>query len=158
MKNERKGGARKGAGRKAKQEIEQTAFGINLRALRKEAGIKQRIIAEACGVSMQTITSWEIGDTEPGSLAALCKLADLFHVSLDKLVGRAKPSENIQTVTVNGGDYNAPVAGRDINGNVGGRGAKPCKDCAAKDRLIASQQQTIDRLSKMLEGLAASKK
>jgi len=157
MKGETKQTARNGlSGRRAKSDEEQTAFGANLRALRKESGIKQRIVAETAGVSMQTVTSWETGVTEPGSLATLCKLADLFRVSLDRLVGHIEVTGNV--VTVNGGDYNAPVAGRDINGNVGGRGAKPCKDCAAKDRLIASQQATIDRLSKMLEGLAAAKK
>lgn len=156
MKGETKQATRGVAGRKTKPEEEQTAFGANLRALRKESGIKQRIVAETAGVSMQTVTSWETGTTEPGSLATICKLADLFRVSLDRLVGHIQVSGNV--VTVNGGDYNAPVAGRDINGNVGGHGAKPCKDCAAKDRLIASQQATIDRLSKMLEGLSAPKK
>ena len=143
-------------GRKPKLEVEKTNFGPNLRALRKENKIKQRIVAETLGVSMQTVTAWETGANEPGSIVQFCKLADLFKVSLDRLVGHVTVTGN--AVTVNGGDYNAPVAGRDINGNVGGRGAKPCKDCAAKDRLIASQQATIDRLSKMLEGLSAPKK
>lgn len=139
-----------------KQITERTQFGPNLRALRKARKIPVRAIAEATGYSMQAVTNWEIGRFAP-DLVTLCKIGDIFQCSLDELVGRT-PLEHIQNVTVNGGDYNAPVAGRDINGNVGGRGAKPCKDCAAKDKLIASQQQTIDRLSKMLEGLTASKK
>lgn len=139
-----------------KQITERTQFGGILRALRKSRKIPVRAIAEATGYSMQTVTNWEIGRFAP-DLVTLCKIGDIFHCTLDELVGR-KPSEPVPTITVNSGDYNAPVAGRDINGNIGGRCEKPCKDCAAKDRLIASQQQTIDRLSKMLEGLAAAKK
>ena len=159
MKGETKKSTRNGVGRKAKMEVEKTSFGTNLRELRKSSGIKQRIIAEATGVSLQTVTSWENGTTEPGSLATICKIADLFKTSLDALVGHVTVSGNV--VTVNGGDYNAPVAGRDVNGSIGGNWEarqRLEKECAAKDKLIASQQATIERLSKMLEGLASAMK
>lgn len=128
-------------------DIEKLPFGANLRALRKQSGIKQRIVATTCGVSMQTVTNWEIGGSEPANILTFCKLADLFCVSLDDLVGHVTLLE----------DGTRPW-GKPSFSDLFADKEKPCKDCAAKDRLIASQQATIDRLSNMLEALAAPKK
>ena len=61
-------------------------IGTNIRELRKSQGIKQSELAEKIGVSQKTISSWEIGRTEPTmkDVSAMCKL---FDVSVDQLVG-----------------------------------------------------------------------
>lgn len=60
--------------------------GTNIRELRKAQGLKQSELAEKIGVSQKTISSWEIGRTEPTmrDVSAMCKL---FGVSVDQLVG-----------------------------------------------------------------------
>lgn len=60
--------------------------GTNIRELRKAQGLKQSELAEKIGVSQKTISSWEIGRTEPTmkDVSAMCKL---FDVSVDQLVG-----------------------------------------------------------------------
>ena len=49
----------------------------NLKSLREEAGISQRELAKAIGVSQQSINAYENYDAEP-SIAVLSKLAMFF--------------------------------------------------------------------------------
>ena len=59
----------------------------NLKLLRKQAGIGQAKLADMIGISPKTVSHWETGYTEP-SVAELIKLADIYDVSIDELVGR----------------------------------------------------------------------
>lgn len=59
--------------------------------LRKERHINQTQLANAVGVSQQTITKWETGRSEPKS-SALRAIADYFNVSADYLLGRKYPN------------------------------------------------------------------
>lgn len=58
----------------------------NLRILRKEEAISQQKLADAIGMSQQSINQYENHDTEPDILT-LSKLADYFNTSIDYLVG-----------------------------------------------------------------------
>ena len=58
----------------------------NLRILRKENAISQQKLADAIGMSQQSINQYENHDTEP-DVATLSKLADYFNTSVDYIVG-----------------------------------------------------------------------
>ena len=58
-------------------------------SLRKERGLSQERLAEAVGVSRQTVSKWERGAAEP-ELEKLRALAEVFGVSLDSLAGGAE--------------------------------------------------------------------
>lgn len=59
-------------------------FGSNLQFLRRRSGITQEQLAQQMGVSRQTISKWESGQTP--ELTKLMELADLFHCNLDDLL------------------------------------------------------------------------
>ncbi len=62
----------------------------NLRKLRLEKGLTQEQLSEKMGVSYQAVSRWETGSTYP-DIEMLPALADLFDVSLEKLMGVTKP-------------------------------------------------------------------
>ncbi|WP_419195995.1 helix-turn-helix domain-containing protein [Butyricicoccus faecihominis] len=57
-------------------------IGEILQELRKDRHLEQAELAEAFGVSRSTISSYEVGRTEP-PIEILCKYASFFNVSLD---------------------------------------------------------------------------
>lgn len=62
-------------------------FKDNLKLFRRQSGIGQAKLAEMLNISPKTISHWETGYTEP-CIAELVKLADVFDVTIDELVGR----------------------------------------------------------------------
>ncbi len=62
-------------------------FCANLIRLRKENKTSQQKLAAAVGVTQQCISEWEKGNIEP-TMTNLIKIADVFDVSIDYLVGR----------------------------------------------------------------------
>lgn len=62
-------------------------FGENLYSLRKERRLSQQEVAAQIHSSQQCISQWEKGITEP-TLTYLWRLADLFDVNVDELIGR----------------------------------------------------------------------
>jgi transcriptional regulator with XRE-family HTH domain len=66
----------------------------NIATLRKNVGMSQEKLAEKCGVSRQSVTKWESGESEP-SIDKLCRLSEVFNVSLDDLIKyNASPKTN----------------------------------------------------------------
>ena len=59
----------------------------NLKALRNEFNISQQQLADAIGVSQQSVNKYENQDVEP-DIAILIKIAEYFSVSVDYLIGR----------------------------------------------------------------------
>lgn len=57
-----------------------------LRAERNRAKLSQRDVADAIGANASTVSAWE--NRAGVSLEDAWKLADLYHVSIDKLAGR----------------------------------------------------------------------
>ena len=57
----------------------------NITVLRKEAGMSQEALAEAVGVSRQTIAKWETGESVPDVLHC-DRIAEVFEISLDDLI------------------------------------------------------------------------
>ena len=66
---------------------EKERFGKILYALRKERKMSQQDVALAIRSSQQCVSQWENGVIEP-TLTFLWRLADLFEVSIDELIGR----------------------------------------------------------------------
>lgn len=61
-------------------------FGENLKNLRKKKEMTQETLAEFLGVSFQTISKWERGETYP-DVTMLPILSSFFNVSIDDLIG-----------------------------------------------------------------------
>lgn len=66
-----------------------------LRRLRENMGLQQKEVADRLGVNPSAVTRWETGEKRP-DLVNLVKLADLYGVSIDYLLGR---TENPAPVT-----------------------------------------------------------
>lgn len=64
-------------------------FAEKLKSIRKQAGMSQEKLAEKLGVSRQAVTKWETdaGIPDIGNLRAI---SDLFHISIDELLGKDK--------------------------------------------------------------------
>lgn len=75
------------------REIRMTDFPKNLRLLRKQSRLSQFMLADKLGVSQRTISHYENGSSEP-SLQLLCRIARIFKVSVDELLGFALKDEN----------------------------------------------------------------
>ena len=63
-----------------------------LRECREMAGLAQKYVAVTLGVKGPSVSNWESGKTQP-SLENLAKLADLYGVSTDYLMGRSEETE-----------------------------------------------------------------
>lgn len=63
-------------------------FAANVRALREEANLTQKELADRMGTTQRKVSYWESGKIEP-DLASLWRPADLFCVSVDELIGRS---------------------------------------------------------------------
>ena len=58
----------------------------NIRDYRKSLGLTQEQLAERLEITLGTVSKWERGSSEP-DLGYIMDLAELFHVSVDALVG-----------------------------------------------------------------------
>ena len=64
-------------------------FGIRLKELRLQAGMTQKQLAEQIGVTKSVVSFYELRERSP-SPEILIKLASVFHVSCDFLLGIEK--------------------------------------------------------------------
>lgn len=64
-------------------------FGVRLKELRKQAGLTQSQVAERVGVTKSVVSFYEKQERSP-SPDVLIKLAAIFHVSTDYLLGLEK--------------------------------------------------------------------
>ena len=67
-------------------------FSERLRELRKERGLKQREMAEICGLKLRGYQQDDYTESDP-EVPGLVALADFFGVSLDYLMGRSDKRE-----------------------------------------------------------------
>lgn len=66
------------------------ALGAHVTVLRKARGMTQAELARAIGVSQQAVFAYELGDRRI-SVLVLAKLAKVFSVSIQEMVGLSKP-------------------------------------------------------------------
>ncbi len=71
-------------------------LGERIAYYRKSCGMTQEQLAEKCSVSAQAVSKWENDLTAP-DISLLPKLAELFHVTTDELLG----VKRAETVAVN---------------------------------------------------------
>lgn len=69
-----------------------------IRELRKRFGWTQKELAKRINVSQQTVGSWEVGRAEPSS-ETLTRLAELFEVTTDYLLGGSQPQKKYYELT-----------------------------------------------------------
>ena len=62
-------------------------FSTNLKKLRESANMRQADLAQLLNTTQRKISYWESGKVEP-DLESLWKIADIFHVTIDELIGR----------------------------------------------------------------------
>lgn len=72
-------------------------YGENLMRSRKKSGLSQEEVAAKLGVSRQTVSKWELGETLPDIQQAK-KLSTLYHITLDELVELDLQVKEIQEV------------------------------------------------------------
>ena len=75
--------------------MEQIYFGQRIAAYRKEQGLTQEGLAQQLGVTNQAVSKWESDQCCP-DIMLLPALADVFHVSMDELFGRAVPAQRLE--------------------------------------------------------------
>lgn len=66
------------------------ALGAHITLLRKARGMTQQELARAIGVSQQAVFAYELGDRRV-SVLILAKLSKAFAISVEQLMGIAKP-------------------------------------------------------------------
>lgn len=72
-------------------------FGLRLKTLRKQAGLTQQQLAAQLGITKSVVSFYELQARSP-SPEVLAKLAQIFHVSADYLLGL----DNRETIDVTG--------------------------------------------------------
>ena len=75
--------------------------GENIIFLRKRNGLTQEALSERINVSRQTVAKWERGESEP-DCSSLMRLASLFDVTIDALVGNVEEDQKIVGVAPKG--------------------------------------------------------
>lgn len=68
-------------------------FAEHLMTLRKQRGWSQEELGDQIGVTRQTVSKWEMGQSTP-ELEKLIELSKLFHMSIDRLVGLEDAGES----------------------------------------------------------------
>ena len=72
--------------------MRQQTFGTMIAALRKEQGMTQLELAEKMGVTDKAVSKWERDLSFP-DVNSLPKLAEIFHVSVDELMGKGEEKQ-----------------------------------------------------------------
>ena len=71
----------------------------NLRILRETHGISQQKLADAIGISQQSVNKYENHQTQP-DIVTLIQMADFFHTSVDFLIGHTEAQAESEGVPV----------------------------------------------------------
>ena len=69
----------------------------NLKKLRENTSISQKTLAEAIGVSQQSVNKYENHNIEP-DIETLIRIADFFDTSVDYLIGHTSVRRKIEEV------------------------------------------------------------
>ena len=90
------------------------SFAQNLRSIRKNAGLTQKLLGQRIGYSEKAVSKWESGVLPP--VAALVKIADSLQTSVDELLTTAQ--EPAYFLGIDGGATKTEFVLTDAAGNV----------------------------------------
>ncbi len=114
------------------------SFAENLKRARLAAGLSQARLAEASGVSLRAIQTWESGEKHPKSIEFVRRAADALGVATEELLGQS--GQYVVSAYEKGGDEAAREIENLVNGVAalfaGGAGA-PVLDQREKDGIMA---------------------
>ena len=81
-------------------------MGAKIRALRKQKGISQEVLAQALGVSFQAVSKWETATTLP-DVALIPAIASFFGVSTDELfdMNRMEQEQKVADICRKAAEY-----------------------------------------------------
>lgn len=88
-------------------------FGKALSTLRKNADMTQNEIADKLNLSRQAISKYERGESFP-DISVLVMIAELFGITLDKLIGYGEPTTGESSILKNVAKGDADVLAEDI--------------------------------------------
>ena len=77
------------------------SFGYRLASLRSEKGLTGKQLGELVGANKSIVAQWESGRNYPNN-EKLIKLADIFGVTIDYLMGRTDSKQSINVLTAKG--------------------------------------------------------
>ena len=70
------------------------SIGKRIQTFRKQKGMSQQDLSDYLGITRQAISKWELDQTLP-DLETLVKMAELFEISLNELIGVEENSKSI---------------------------------------------------------------
>lgn len=88
-------------------------FGKALSTLRKNADMTQNEIADKLNLSRQAVSKYERGESFP-DISVLVMIAELFGITLDKLIGYGEPTTGESSILKNVAKGDADVLAEDI--------------------------------------------
>ena len=86
-------------------------FASNLKHLRLQSGMTQEELAKKLDKDYSTIGKWELGQRSP-IMTDVIRIANLFNVSLEKLIGQSIIYDNAEQVELNSNTIKIPVLGK----------------------------------------------
>lgn len=96
-----------------------TVFSDNIKLLRKKHNMSQANLAEKLYLTPQAISKWECGFCEP-DLGFLCKLAKVFCVTTDELLGISNKVSDEYMIGIDGGGTKTEFILFSSNGKIAG--------------------------------------
>lgn len=115
-------------------------FNQNLKKLRKERGFKQEDVARVLGVDRSAYSYYEGGKTEP-SIANLIKIARMFKVDVDTVVGNSDYSGSLMLGSEAAEGYDSAVAPE----------ISSLDKCSADERVLIAWYRQLDNKKEILE-------
>ena len=86
-------------------------FASNLKHLRLQSGMTQEELAKKLDKDYSTIGKWELGQRSP-IMTDVIRIANLFNVSLEKLIGQSIIYDNAKQVELDSNTIKIPVLGK----------------------------------------------
>ena len=112
----------------------------NLKKFRKACGFKQEEVASVLGVDRSAYSYYESGKTEP-NVSNLIKIARMFKVDIDELVGNGECAQTLAVNSQPGEGYDSEVAS-DISG---------LEKCSADERVLIAWYRQMENKNEILE-------